>query len=262
MNTPSDHDAMLDLIAVAALGSLPERDLRLVTMHLATCPDCRAEYDALRPVADAIGLSAEEPVDTLRSARMKKRLMASMAPPGSAQRSPGSAARSAAPGGLMWASSLVAAAAVIFALVSTVQDIRLRSDLANAQRQTSQLQTRVAESQQTSENARTMVADLFAANAKRYPVAGGDVVARGNRVYFALRTLPPLPKGKVYQAWTLAKGAKTVAPSVTFTPNASGFAVVQLPVSATSLAAVALTVEPEGGSKTPTSKPSFVQPLS
>jgi hypothetical protein len=162
----------------------------------------------------------------------------------------------------MWASSLVAAAAVIFALVSTVQDIRLRSDLANAQRQTSQLQTRVAESQQTSENARTMVADLFAANAKRYPVAGGDVVARGNRVYFALRTLPPLPKGKVYQAWTLAKGAKTVAPSVTFTPNASGFAVVQLPVSATSLAAVALTVEPEGGSKTPTSKPSFVQPLS
>jgi hypothetical protein len=261
MNTPSEHDEMLDLIAVAALGSLPERDLRLVTMHLATCPECRAEYDALRPAADAIGLAAEEPVDTLRSARMKKRLMASIAPTARSTRGSGSA-RGTAPGGLIWASSLVAAAAVIFALVSTVQDIRLRSDLANAQRQTSQLQTRVAESQQTSENARTMLADLFAANAKRYPVPGGDVVARGSRVYFALRSLPPLPKGKVYQAWTLAKGAKTVAPSVTFTPNASGFAVVQLPVSATSLAAVALTVEPEGGSKTPTSKPSFIQPLS
>jgi hypothetical protein len=157
---------------------------------------------------------------------------------------------------------LVAAAAVVFALVSTVQDIRLRSDLANAQRTSAQLQTRVAETQQTNENERDMLADLFAGNAKRYAVPNGEVIARGSHVYFALRTLPTLPKGKVYQAWTLAKGAKAVAPSVTFTPNGSGSAVVELPANATSLAAVALSVEPEGGSKAPTSKPTFIQPLS
>jgi len=256
MNGSAEHEAMLDLVAVAALGSLPTADLRIVTLHLATCAECRAEYDALRPAASAVGLIAEEPVDTLRSARMKKRLLAAIAPTANARRA------ASAPGGLIWASSIVAAAAVVFALVSTVQDIHLRSDLANAQRTTSQLQTRVAETQRTNENERDMLADLFAANAKRYTVADGEVVARGSHVYFALHTLPALPKGKVYQAWTLAKGAKTVAPSVTFTPNASGSAIVQLPADATALAAVALTVEPEGGSKTPTSKPSFIQPLS
>jgi hypothetical protein len=254
MNGSADHDAMLDLVAVAALGALPAAELRVVTLHLAACAECRAEYDALRPAADAVGLIAEEPVDTLRSARMKKRLLAAIAPAGSR--------RAAGPGGLIVASSLVAAAAVVFALVSTVQDIRLRSDLANAQRTTTQLQTRVAETQRTNENERAMLADLFAANAKRYPVPDGEVVARGSHVYFALRALPALPKGKVYQAWTLAKGAKTVAPSVTFTPNASGSAVVQLPADAANLAAVALSVEPEGGSKAPTSKPAFIQPLS
>jgi hypothetical protein len=256
MNGATEHEEMLDLVAVAALGALPAADLRFVTLHLAACAECRAEYDALRPAADAVGLIAEEPVDTLRSARMKKRLLAAIAPTATARRAP------AASGGLIWSSSLVAAAAVVFALVSTVQDIRLRSDLANAQRTTSQLQTRVAETQRTNENERDMLADLFAANAKRYTVADGEVVARGSHVYFALRALPALPKGKVYQAWTLAKGAKTVAPSVTFTPNASGSAVVQLPADAAALAAVALTVEPEGGSKAPTSKPSFIQPLS
>jgi hypothetical protein len=255
MNGASEHDAMLDLVAVAALGSLPAGELQLVTLHMATCAECRAEYDALRPAADAVGLIAEEPIDSLRSARMKKRLLAAIAPAAVAR-------RGGAPGGLIWASSLVAAAAVVFALISTVQDIRLRSDLANAQRTTTQLQTRVAETQQTNENERAMLADLFAANAKRYPVPDGEVVARGSHVYFALRALPALPKGKVYQAWTLAKGAKAVAPSVTFTPNASGSAVVQLPANAAGLAAVALSVEPEGGSKAPTSKPTFIQPLS
>jgi len=254
MNGTGEHEAMLDLVAVAALGSLSAAELRVVTLHMATCAECRAEYDALRPAADAVGLIAEEPIDTLRSARMKKRLLAAISPDG--------ARRASSPGGLIWASSLVAAAAVVFALVSTVQDIRLRSDLANAQRSEAQLQTRVAETQQTSENARAMLADLFAGNAKRYAVPDGEVVARGSHVYFALRALPALPKGKVYQAWTLAKGAKTVAPSVTFTPNASGSAIVQLPVNAGGLAAVALSVEPEGGSKAPTSKPTFIQPLS
>jgi len=255
MNGAPEHDAMLDLVAVAALGSLPADELRIVTLHLATCAECRAEYDLLRPATDAIGLIAEEPIDTLRSARMKKRVLAAIAPAAGARR--GSSAA-----GLVWSASLVAAAAVVFALVSTVQDIRLRSDLANAQRTSAQLQTRVAETQQTNENERDMLADLFAGNAKRYAVPNGEVIARGSHVYFALRTLPTLPKGKVYQAWTLAKGAKAVAPSVTFTPNGSGSAVVELPANATSLAAVALSVEPEGGSKAPTSKPTFIQPLS
>ena len=59
-----------------------------------------------------------------------------------------------------------------------------------------------------------------------------------------------------------AKGAKGVAPSITFRPDARGTALIELPEAASNLAAVALTVEPAGGSKQPTSKPAFVQKLS
>jgi len=71
-----------------------------------------------------------------------------------------------------------------------------------------------------------------------------------------------LPKGKVYQAWTIAKGTKTLAPSINFTPSAAGNAVVALPENGDNITLVALSVEPEGGSKAPTSKPTFVRPLS
>ena len=89
------------------------------------------------------------------------------------------------------------------------------------------------------------------------------LVARSNgRIIIALQRLPALPKGKVYQAWTLRRGAKAVAPSITFTPDPSGLVFVELPGSAADLAAVALSVEPMGGSKAPTTTPAFVRPLS
>jgi anti-sigma-K factor RskA len=65
----------------------------------------------------------------------------------------------------------------------------------------------------------------------------------------------------VYQAWTLAPGAKTVSPSLTFVPDRNGFVVVSLPQSVGDVSAVAVSVEPTGGSKAPTTKPLFVQPL-
>ena len=107
-----------------------------------------------------------------------------------------------------------------------------------------------------------MVTDLVAPDARRYDVPQGAVVVRGDRVYFALSKLPALPKGKVYQAWTMPKGGKTVQPSVTFVPNADGIAVVAVSADATKLGGVALSVEPDGGSKAPTSRPTFVRPFS
>jgi anti-sigma-K factor RskA len=81
------------------------------------------------------------------------------------------------------------------------------------------------------------------------------VLTHGDRLYLAMHGLPAPPRGRVYQAWTLAKGAKSVAPSVTFTPAGGGIAVVRLPEAATTIAAVAVSVEPEGGSKQPTTTP-------
>ena len=269
MNTPFDREAMLDLVAAHALGVLPASEHALVTAFILEDADARAEFEMLRPVADAIGLAAEAPVDRVRSARMKEHLMAivraeAAAPNVTPLRAPSRSAPTNRAG--LIGTGLAAAAAIAFALVSTIQNFSLRSDLENARRNVAQLQTQATVNEQThvreAQRDRETVADLVAGDAQRFSVPEGDVVKRGDRVYFALRSLPPLPKGKVYQAWTLAKGAKAVAPSVTFVPSADGVAVIALPEKGSGLAAVALSVEPEGGSKAPTSKPTFIRTLS
>jgi anti-sigma-K factor RskA len=109
---------------------------------------------------------------------------------------------------------------------------------------------------------RTALADLVSPQSQRFGVTHGQVIRHGNRLYLAMNALPPPPKGKVYQAWTLRAGTTRMSPSVTFVPNGSGVAVVPIPADASALAAVAVSVEPEGGSKQPTSAPTFVLKLS
>jgi hypothetical protein len=260
---PADRESMLDLVAAYALGVLPAADAAHVAAFVLADEEARREFDALRATANLIGTVAEEPVDSARSARMKERLMSTVradavAPRRSRTPAPPSTARASA----VWGTALAAAAAVVFALVSVIQNLGLRSDLAELQRHAAALQGEAVTARASAELANRMVADLAATDAQRYPIAYGTVIRRGSHVYLALSSLPPVPRGHVYEAWTLAKGAKTVAPSVTFTPSASGMTLVPLPEDADHLAAVALTVELEGGSKVPTTKPTFVQPLS
>jgi anti-sigma-K factor RskA len=262
MNDMPDRDAMMELVAAYALGILPRSEHALVTAYILANPPARAEFEALRPVADLVGLAAEEPVDSARTARMKQRVMATV----NAQAP--DAARAGAPrrngserSSWFVGAGLAAAAAVVFALVSTIQNFSLRSDLANANSRAASLQAQIAQNERVRMRDREMVADLIATDAQRFPVPQGEVIKRGAHVYLTLHSLPPLPRGRVYQAWTIAKGAKTLAPSIVFTPSAAGNAVVALPENAEALAVVALSIEPEGGSKTPTTKALFVRPL-
>lgn len=258
MNEPMDREQLLDLVAAYALGVLPAAQCSHVASFILADTGARREYDELRATANLVGLSAEEPVDSARAARMKERLMAAVRSDASPRRAPASATRTSA----MWGTTLAAAAAVVFALVSVIQNFSLRSDLHESQQRVATLQTGILADRRTVARDRRMLTDLTASDAKRYTVAYGTVVTRGEHVYLALGSLPALAPGKVYQAWTLARGAKTVAPSVTFTPSQSGLTLVPIPDHAGGLAAVAVSVEPQGGSRQPTTKPAFVQPLS
>jgi anti-sigma-K factor RskA len=258
VNESADRAALMDLVAAYALGVLPNAEQSLVAALILSDPDARREYDELRATANLVGLSAEEPVDSARAARMKERLMAAVRSDAAPRRVPASVTRSSA----MWGTTLAAAAAVVFALVSVIQNFGLRSDLHESQTRIASMQTRIDADRRTVERDRRMLTDLTASDAKRYTVAYGTVVTRGAHVYLALGSLPPLAPGRVYQAWTLARGAKAVAPSVTFTPSQNGLTLVPLPEDAGNLTAVAVSVEPQGGSRQPTTKPAFVQPLS
>jgi anti-sigma-K factor RskA len=259
MNGPMDRDQLLELVAAYALGVLPATEQGLVAALILTDAEARREYDDLRPTANMIGLSAEEPVDSARSARMKERLMATVRNDVAAapRRAPATAVRTSA----MWGTALAAAAAVVFALVSVIQNFGLRSDLHEAQLHVATLQNGVDVERRRVALDRRMLTDLTASDAKRYAVNYGTVVQRGANVYLALASLPPLPRGKVYQAWTQARTAKVMTPSVTFTPSGNGLTLVPIPDKTGTIGAVAITVEPEGGSRQPTTKPAFVQPL-
>ncbi len=113
---------------------------------------------------------------------------------------------------LVWGIGLAAAASVVFGVVSVIQDVGLRSDLAATQRRTTALQTQLAQSQRVGAGDRRTLTDLVAPDAKRYDVAAGAVVVRHGHVYFAFSKLPALPRGRVYQAWTIAKGTTDARP--------------------------------------------------
>jgi hypothetical protein len=230
------HDELLDNVAAYALGVLPPAEAAGVEAHLQTCEQCRAEYRDLRPAVTAVAYSAEacaEPTagavtaSPLLKARIMRRVRAEVAlqPP----------ARRYSPAYALAAACL--AVAILAGLVDLSLSRKLNRELAQSAMQS-----------QT-------IADLTAADSRRYPFSGGMVVTRADRLYLTMHNLHEPPHGHVYQAWTLARGATRVAPSVTFAPGNGGGAFVRLPESATNIAAVAVSVEPEGGSLQPTTKP-------
>jgi anti-sigma-K factor RskA len=214
----SAHDEMLDNVAAFALGSLDAHDVRLVELHMQTCTECRAEYDAMRPVVTAVGTAAGS--DASPSPLLKARIMKEVR----AQTVPVRRRTFVLP------YALAAACLLLVAGLGAV----------------------VVEQNHT-------IAEL--AGARRVAFAQGDVLVARDRLYVAVHGLPALPAGKVYQTWTLAKGAKNVTPSVTFTPDEHGNALVTVPVSAATTVATAISVEPAGGSLEPTTKPIAVVKL-
>ena len=258
------EDEFTDLVAVLALGALPETEARRVAAHLDACDRCRSSYGELRPVADAVGFSAENTLlDEVTSARMKARLMRAVRAESSAVPLRSLQPQPARPQArVAW---LAAAAAAIVAVGIGADNLSLRNNAAQtADRAYAQLaagRSELAASQRDERSLRSSLASIVAPGSKHFAVPQGEIVMSASHVFVAVR-LAPLPSGKVYQAWTLAKGAKAVAPSVTFSPVQDGVAVVRLPVDATGLAAVAVSVEPAGGSKAPTSTPTFIRKLS
>lgn len=248
----SAHNDMLDDVAVYALGALAAPDAARVRAHIATCAECRAEYNLLAPAALAVAHGAP---DAEPSALLRARIMRDV-------RADASAKPAAASRPLVWPAYLVAAACFAVAVVSSLVNLSLMEQLKTAQTQSVQSEHAASGLARNLADEKTMVADLLDANAQRYAVNGGQVVRVGDRLYITLHDLTSPPRGKVYQAWTLPKGSKVMAPSVTFVPNVHGVAVIALGgVDARATAAVAVSVEPEGGSKAPTSKPLLVQAL-
>lgn len=259
------HDAMLEDVAAYAVGALAPNDAAGVRRHLETCVECREEYRGLRPVVDALAYSAEACDDPAAGAvvvspRLKQRVMREVRrDAGPALPSNVGEMRAVRP--VVWPAYAVAAACLAIALVSTIFNITLSEESHAAHQQIAQLTKHEEYLNREAATVRQAAVALAAADSQHFPVENGEVVRHGNRLFIAMSSMNVPPRGKVYQAWTLKSGDARMSPSVTFVPDAAGVAVVPLPVPASNIVAVAVSVEPDGGSKQPTSKPAFVVKL-
>lgn len=254
---------MLDDVAVYALGALASGAAARVRGHLAACSICAGEYARLNSAANALGFAAETTGDAAScpSTLLKPRIMAKIRAGEPVK--PAAAAVPAEPAArqLVWPAYLVAAACLAIAIISSVWNVALTGQVRQAQQEVARATQHARSLAGTLADERNTLSDLLGADAKHYVQGEGEIVTRGSRLYVAMHDLPEPPRGKVYQVWTLPRGAKAMLPSSTFVPDAHGVAVIAVASDARATAAVAVSVEPEGGSKHPTSKPILVVPL-
>jgi hypothetical protein len=154
-----------------------------------------------------------------------------------------------------WPAYLVAAVCFAIALISSIANISLLGQLKQEQREIAILSERSTALARDLVQERTALSDVLDTHAHHYPIGSGEIVTHGTRIYLTLHALPEPPHGKVYQAWTRARDATRMSASATFLPDARGAALVVLSIDARSAAEVSVTLEPDGGSKEPTSKP-------
>jgi anti-sigma-K factor RskA len=235
-----------------ALDALDAGERDRFERHLERCPDCQREVRGMAAAATALAMAAAADPP----AGLKERVLAAVAvtpqlPPVTARerREPGPGA---APRSSRLYPRLVTAVAAVAVVVAAV----LGGLLAATQHQLDSVQAR-----------NQQIAAVLAAPDARIvtsPVTGGGratvvVSHTEDTIVFTSSGLPALPPAKVYELWLLGPGSARPA-GLLPEPNAGRTA----PVLASGLEAgdkVGMTVEPSGGTSSPTTTPILVMPL-
>ena len=253
------HDEASALLAVFALDAVESEEYERIEAHLAECPRCRAELDAHREVAAALGNSVESLPDGLWDsiARRLPPRHDEVSPPmpvlsregGDAEkvretprfRTPRSlqqARASRASRGRMVTAAFAAVAAAAVAIV-------LGLNLAHDNDQISQLQgthSAVAAALRTPGHHVVNVVD-----SAHHRVAEFVVVPDG-RGYLVKSNLPTLSSTQTYQLWTVSGKRSISLGLLGRSPDQATFTSAGVGGPTT----LAITVEPAGGSVYPT----------
>jgi len=227
-------------IPAYVLGCLEADEARHVSEHLAGCYVCRKELDAYQTIADEMLLMLPQ---VAPSEELKPRLMERVqrlkkpAPKPTGWRLPGRLF------------PVGAAAGLLLILLLVVSNLMLWNTLSKSQgMMTGPLGMRA----------------LALANTDTAPGASGIVVvgADGENGVLVVDKLPPLDETQEYQVW-LEKDSKETSAAV-FGVDEEGYRGTRLiaPESLLSYSSVRVTIEPAGGSATPTGEQVLVGSLS
>ena len=237
---PQIPDDVAALISAYAMGALEPDQEELAEQHIAASDDCRRAYeDALETSAAlALAVADGEPSAGLRD-RIVAAARAERPDPLPVATRPATSWRSRL-GGLITPSAGFAvvgvAAAIVFGLVAVSQH-----NSANSAR----------------DRQEALSALLAAPDARVVPVqeadgsgsAGRVVVSQGRAAFVSSLGSPPA--GRTYQAWGIPDGSGAPVPLPTFSKAGS----VLILNDVGDYKQLAVTVEPSGGSKTPSGAP-------
>ena len=242
-----DQDRFEDLKDSYVLGALPEEERLEFEQYLVEHPDLQAEIEELSTIAGLLAFSVreQEPPPELRR-RIMDTVEAEAVHPAE-EVHPHTSRRSWLAG--LWEAvgvrdlALAVAAVLVIGLFSW--SMLLQGELRDLQGRVQSLQSQPQGPQMIS---------LGGAGTEQG--ARAEVVTlEGDRAVLVAENMPPVPEGKTYQIWVI-KG-DTPQPSGLFEPRGESVAaVVENPVEGAD--AVAVTIEPEGGSKKPTTDPMLV----
>lgn len=241
MNASANDHEIHALSGAYAVDALDPAEKAQFEEHLAACATCRAEVASLREATALL----PETMATEPPAALRERVLAQIAtvrplPPETPATAP-SEVVALRPRRRPW--TLLAAAAAVVAVVGGG----------------SVVWEQVSGPGQHETQLSAVDRVLQAADAKRVNVTlpGGvrasvvRSVAEGKAV-LVTRNMPPAPSGRIYELWLQTPGGAMV-PAGTMTDG--GNRTVLLHGDATSATGAGITVEPKGGSESPTSEP-------
>ena len=253
------HDPMRDLVEEYALGQLDDVQRVAFETRLAGDAALRRELAATLETLGELALSAPVALP----AALKQRVMADVANTPPAQSSnvlsfaaPVRRSRTTLYLGAALAASLMLVARLAFDLRAAQDEAATARRLSvTAARATVQLDSLIA--QLTDPGTETIT---LAATGEAKPIVKAYINRVRRSVTLSAAQLETLPAGRAYQLWFIVDGKPV--PSVTFTSDSSGHALVrEIVMPAGAVAATAITEEPVGGSLAPTSKIIFVGKL-
>ena len=239
-----NHERFEDLKDAFVLGALPESERREFEEYLIEHPERQAEIDDLSTVAGLLALSPDEqePPPELRRSIMDL-VEAEAGRPRVEYWS--WLARMQEFLGVRGLALGAAAAMLVIGLFSW--NMILQSEIRDMQGQ--------IQSRQSAQDSQTVA--LEGSGAARGAQAE-LVVLEGDQAVLVAEDMPPPPEGKTFQIWVIE--GDVPKPSGLFEPDKDRVAaVVEKPLEGAD--AVAVTVEPEGGSAKPTTEPMLTAKL-
>jgi hypothetical protein len=256
------HPQYAESLALYAMGALDDpQELAGLEAHLGACGECRRELEALRADAALLAYSAVGPKPPERA---RQRLLNAIAAEPRIERR--RAQRPLVLGRLRsrWLSFVPVAVMLLLAIFSLLLGIDLRNvrrELRQAREQNRQMREQLAQAQ----HAQEVLAMWDDPNAMRVklvstpkapppPLIQTIYQPEKGHILLVANNLAPLPPNKVYELWLLPAGGGAPMPAGTFKPDARGNGMMLHPMESAGISAkgFAVTIEPEGGSQTPT----------